>query len=273
MNDNLQMPDVVSAVDRSNRLPYYAQVIEMLRERIERGTLRPGDQLPGELELCQMFDVSRTVIRQALAELEHDGVVIKTKGKGTFVAEPKIAEGFVQKLAGFYQDMAERGTPPVSRVLKQDVVPATAKIAGLLKLDAGTPVIRIERLRFVKDEPIVLVTTFIPQALCADLITTDLTRQSLYAVLEKQFGLMIARGARNIEAVRANEREAELLDLELGSPLILLDSVSYLDDGTPVEYYHAVHRGDRSRFTVELVRARGQRNMADAIESRKAILS
>jgi GntR family transcriptional regulator len=261
---------MLSAVDRSSAIPYHVQVKEVLRERIERVNLwKPGDQLPGESELCELFGVSRTVIRQALAELLHDGLIIRIKGKGTFVAEPKITEGFVQKLAGFYQDMTERGTPPVSRVLKQSVTPASAKIAAFLKLDSATPVIEIERLRFVKKEPIVLVTTYIPYSLCPELIHTDLTRQSLYAVLEKQFGLMVAHGDRSIEAVAANEREAQLLEIELRSPLILLNSVSYLEDGTPVEYYHAIHRGDRSRFTVELVRVHGQKSMLEAKESRK----
>ena len=72
---------------------------------------------PGEPELCLMFDVSRTVIRQALGEMEHEGLIVRTKGKGTFVAQPKIMENLAQKLTGFYQDMADRGSPPVSQVL------------------------------------------------------------------------------------------------------------------------------------------------------------
>ncbi len=243
-----------AAVDHSSPVPYYAQVKEALREGIEHGTWKPGDQLPGEPELCTMFDVSRTVIRQALTELMYDGLIVRAKGKGTFVAEPKISENLVQKLTGFYQDMAEAGHPPISHVLKQQVIPANSKIAGFLKLPTGTPVLEIERLRFVMDEPIVLVTTYIPYARCADILQADLTRQSLYAFMEQQCGLVISRGHRTLEAVPANQREAELLQIEVGAPLMLLDSVSYLEDGTPIEYYHALHRGDRSRFQAELIR-------------------
>jgi GntR family transcriptional regulator len=241
-------------IDHNSPVPYYAQVKENVRGPIERGDWKPGTQLPGEPELCSIFEVSRTVIRQALTELMYEGLIVRVKGKGTFVAEPKIMESLAQKLTGFYQDMAEHGQPPVSRVLKQQVVPASAKVAGLLQIDPGAPLLEIERLRFVKDEPITLVTTFLPFSRCADILRADLTRQSLYALMEQQCGLVIVRGHRTLEAVAANLREAELLQVEIGAPLMLLDSVSYLDDGTPIEYYHAVHRGDRSRFEAELIR-------------------
>jgi GntR family transcriptional regulator len=241
-------------IDHSSPVPYYAQVKERIRGRIERGDWKPGAQLPGEPELCKMFDVSRTVIRQALTELMYEGLIVRAKGRGTFVAEPKIMENLAQKLTGFYQDMADHGNPPVSRVLTQRIIPANAKVAGFLNLPSNTLVLEIERLRFVKDEPIVLVTTYLPYDRCVDLLEADLTRQSLYGIMEQHLGLVISRGHRTLEAVPANQREAELLQVEMGAPLMLLDSVSYLDDGTPIEYYHALHRGDRSRFEAELVR-------------------
>jgi GntR family transcriptional regulator len=157
-------------------------------------------------------------------------------------------------LTGFFQDMADRGTPPTSRVLKQQLVPAASRVAGFLQLEPGTPIIEIERLRFVRKEPMVLVTTFLPHTRCAAVLHTDLTRQSLYGFMEKQCGIVITRGHRTMEAVAASQREAELLQISVGAPLMLLDSVSYIEDGTPIEYYHALHRGDRSRFEAELIR-------------------
>lgn len=254
-----------TAVDRSSPIPYYVQVKEALREHIEHGDWQPGDQLPGEPELCRLFDVSRTVIRQALREMEYEGSIVRERGKGTFVAEPKISESLVQKLTGFYQDMVDRGHTPVSQVLEQHVVPASSKVAAHLNLEPGTSVIEIERLRFVQDEPIVLVTTYLPYALCPDVAHADLSHQSLYVFLEKQCGLVIARGHRRLEAVPANEYEARLLQVKKGAPLIMLDSVSYLDGGTPIEYYHALHRGDRSRFEVELIRIRAQGRVREVL--------
>ncbi len=245
-------------IDRASYIPFYIQVMDALREAIGDGDLGPGDQLPGEPELCRIFDVSRTVIRQALKELELEGLILREKGRGTFVAEPKIEEGLFQELTGFHHDMTTRGYRPVSKVLKQEIVPAPKKVAAYLGLDPDTPVIQIDRLRFVDGEPIVLVTTYLPYALFPALVEVDLRDQSLYAYLESAYGISIERGHRTLEAILANEYEAELLQVAKGAPLILLDSISFLADGTPIEYYHALHRGDRSRFEVELIRYHDQ---------------
>lgn len=254
-------------IDFASALPYYIQVKEALRACIDRGDWPAGVQIPGEPELCRTFNVSRTVIRQALTELEYEGLIIRKKGKGTFVAEPKISESLVQKLTGFYQDMVERGHIPLTKVLKQHVIPSSAKVAKRLEITPDTPVIEIERLRYVENEPITLTTTYLPYALCPQVAEADLTNQSLYAFLENQCGLLIVRGHRTLEAVAARENEARLLEVERGAPLILLNSVSYLEDGTPLEYYHALHRGDRSRFEVELVRIRERGMMKELLGS------
>ncbi|HAF62166.1 MAG TPA: GntR family transcriptional regulator, partial [Anaerolineaceae bacterium] len=242
------------SINRSSALPYYVQLKELIRDKIEHGEWKPGDQLPSEPDLCEMFGISRTVIRQALKELTYEGLIYREKGKGTFIAEPKIVERLVSDLTGFFQDMTDRGYKPYSRVLRQELTTASQKIAKLLDLPQGSEVIELSRLRFVEDEPITLVTTFLPYKLCPNVLTADLSHQSLYSFLEKECGFIIARGRRIIEAVPANAYEAELLNVETGVPLILLDSVSYLADGTPIEYYHALHRGDRARFSVELMR-------------------
>lgn len=251
-------------INRTNGIPYYIQVRDALQDHFRARTWNPGDRLPGEPELCRMFAVSRTVIRQALSDLASRGLIVREKGKGTFVAQPKIQESLVQKLTGFYQNMVEQGLTPVTQVLKQQIIPANARVASRLHLEPDTPVIEIERLRFVDDEPLQLVTSFLPYELCPSLAHEDLTHQSLYAYLEKHCGLMIARGIRSIEAVPANEHESRLLRVKRGAPLIMLDSVSFIADGTPVEYYHAVHRGDRTRFEVQLLRVRGSGEGSDS---------
>jgi len=237
---------------------------QTLRERIKHGDLKPGDRLPAEPDLCQLFAVSRTVVRQALGELTSEGLLIRRKGKGTFVAEPKITEGLIQKLTGFYQDMSSRGHKVVTQVLKQVVLPASHDVAARLALEPGAPVLQLDRLRFVDGVPLVFVTTYLPYDRCPQLLREDLTHQSLYALLEDKYGLVIARGRRTIEAVAASDTEARLLGVESGAPLLHLDSISYLEDGTPIEFYHALHRGDRSRFEVELIRVREHGERRDA---------
>lgn len=251
--DNLSM-----RIDYKSALPFYVQLKESLQQRIKLGEWPPGSRLPSESVLCQSYEISRTVVRQALRDLELEGLIVRRKGKGTFVAEPKISENLVQKLTGFFQDMVDSGHRPVTHVLAHKVVPASEHVANRLNIIPGTRVYDIDRLRFVEGEPILFVTTYIPHSLCPQLANVDLGDRSLYAFLENECGLVIAHGRRTVEAVAANEQMAKLLQIDQGAPLIKLESVSYLEDGTPLEYYIALHRGDRSRFEVELVRIQEQ---------------
>ncbi|MFB0537640.1 MAG: GntR family transcriptional regulator [Anaerolineae bacterium] len=246
--------DSVEAIQKDSPLPLYFQLKELLRHEIESGRWQPGHRIPSEAELCQAFDISRSVVRQALRELEYQGLLYREQGKGTFVSQPKISESLMQDLSGFYEDMVAKGLTPVTKVLRQEVQPADKKTANYLQIKPDDKVIVIERLRSVGSEPITLVTTYLPYDICPDLIDEDLGSQSLYALLEKKHGFELSHGRRTIEAVAANQYEAQLLGVEEGAPLVLLDSVSYLRDGRPIEYFHAVHRGDRSRFEVEVVR-------------------
>jgi GntR family transcriptional regulator len=246
----------LGAISKDSPIPLYFQLKELLRQEIESGRWQPGQQIPSETEMCEAFGISRTVVRQALRELEYHGLLYREQGKGTFVAEPKISESLVQDLSGFYEDMVAKGLTPVTRVLRQEIRPADKKVARYLQIQPGDEIVFIERVRSVGGEPIVLVTTYLPYHVCPDLVDEDLSTQSLYAVLEHKYGLQLSHGRRTIEAVAANQYEAQHLGVREGVPLVLLDSVSYLKDGRPIEYFHAVHRGDRSRFVVEVVRVR-----------------
>jgi GntR family transcriptional regulator len=257
VTSQVDVSQLSTTIDRRSPVPYYVQLKEALTEVIERGVWNPGDQIPSEHELCDLFDVSRTVVRQALKEMSYEGLLVREKGRGTFVEEPKISSrSLVHSLTGFYEDMEGRGHPPVTDVLEQDIEPANPKIAASLGLDPLTPVIKLERLRFVQGEPIVLVSSYLPYHLCPKLIRADMRHQSLYAFLKREYGLTITHGRRRIDAVLANEHEAELLEIEPGSPLLRLDSVSFMRDGTPLEYFHGLFRGDRSAFEVEIDRRR-----------------
>jgi GntR family transcriptional regulator len=250
--------DLTPTINLTSHIPYYIQLMELLKDQILNKKWQPGEQIPGEQDLCDTYGISRTVVRQALRELELEGLINRRKGKGTFVTEPKISEGLIQNLTGFYQDMVARGLKPVTQVLHQNVVKANEKVAHFLEIEPGTDVVDIQRLRFIHDEPIQLVTTFVPYKVYPPLATVDLSNRSLYEFLEKEGGIFLSRGRRYIEAVLANETEAMLLGIERGAPLLMLDSVSYVESGQPIEYYHALHRGDRSRFEVELVRLHDQ---------------
>ena len=252
MNDEVNLnKDYV--IDKESPVPYYHQLKMYLLSEIESGSWLAQQKLPSETEFCEHFDISRTVVRQAIKELQNQGHLTTEKGRGTFIAMPKITTGFVQNLVGFYEDFTKRGFKVTTHIEKQKVEPVSPRIAEVLRIVKGEPVIMLSRIRKLNGEPSVYVSTYIPQKLCPQLLHTDLENKSLYTFLEK-CGLEIHKGHRYIGVSLANEHEASLLNIKVGSTLIELDSVTYLKDGRPLEYFHALHRGDRTRFEVDLVR-------------------
>jgi len=244
----------ISPIDCNSPLPYYIQIKYILKELVSNGKLKYGDQLPGEPILCQIFSVSRTVVRQALNELENEGFVLRKRGIGTFISEPKAIERLTENLTGFYQDMKVRGLKPFTRMLDQKLIPADSFVASQLQINPGTPVVRLNRLRYINNEPIVLTDTYIPDHLVPGLDNMELSRSSLYEVLEHQYGLVLTRGYRIIGAATASGYQAELFQIQPGDPLIVIKNITYTADGTPVEFYSGLYRGDRNIFEVEMIR-------------------
>jgi GntR family transcriptional regulator len=241
-------------VDRSSPVPYYHQLKVLLRGSIESGELSVGDTLPGEMRMCDIYDVSRTVVRQALTELEFEGLIAREKGRGTFVASPKTSQGLVQSLTGQFEDLAARGLHLKSDVRRLDEVPAGHLEASQLQIEEGSPVILLDRLRSVGGEAWVTVLTYLPIELMSILTGADLENGSLYAVLSKH-GVRPCSGKRTLEAREAGKEVAKDLGIRRGAPVMLLTSVGFSDAGKPVESFQAFHRGDRVRFEADLVRA------------------
>jgi GntR family transcriptional regulator len=228
-------------------------VKEALLERIIEGAWPAGTLIPSEPELCREFEVSRITVRRAVGDLAHLGIVNVVQGKGSFVAKPKLHERFVQRAFGIYEDMARRGLELTTEVLRQEVVPASGEVADRLGISRGKRVHLIVRARAVEGEKILVSTTHLPEALCPDLVHDDLSRGSLYRLLEDRYGLRLSRGDRRLEAVAAGPWESCILDVAVGSPLLQLDSVAYLADGHAFEYSRALQRGDRAAVDIEFL--------------------
>ncbi|RWZ53024.1 GntR family transcriptional regulator [Labedella phragmitis] len=253
---------VTGAIDREAPVPMYRQLGARIIETIEQRGLGPGDLLPGEHRLCEEFGVSRTVVRQALAQLEHQGVIERVKGKGTFVAHQKTPESLVHTLAGLYEEVAARGGHVHSEVRRQEFEPADEDIAAQLRVPVGARVLVIERLRFVDGEPWSLSTTWLPEAIGVHAESADLRDRSLYGLLAEH-GIRAVEGVRSAEATIADETHGRLLKVGVGQPLLVLRSVSMDEDGRPIEVFVAYHRGDRSRFEFQLRASAGDVSTAE----------
>ena len=238
-------------IDRQAPVPMYHQLKHRIIDDIARLGLRPGDLLPGEHRLCEQFGVSRTVVRQALSQLEHQGVIERVKGKGTFVAHQKTPESLVHTLTGLFEEVAARGGHVHSDVRRQEVAPASDEVADALGIAPGAPVVVIDRLRHIDGEPWSWSTTYLPHDIGMLVLTEDLSDQSLYALLGTH-GIRAVRGVRSAEATSATEEQGALLGVGQGQALLVLRSVGYDEMDQPMEYFVAYHRGDRSRFEFQL---------------------
>ena len=238
-------------IDKDVPIPFHYQLRELLKGEITSGRWAVGSRLPSERELCEKFDLSRTTVREAIAALVNEGLLTRDRGRGTFVAEPKILEGLLQTPTGFTDSMNEQSYQVVTQVLRIEVANPPPTVMRELHLTSGEQVTVIDRLRFIMDEPILLVTSYVPAKLVPGLVNEDLTHNSLYQLLNRKHGLVPFRSKRYMEAVAANDLEARQLQIRPGAPLMLIESTAYLEDGTPLEYFKARHRGDRTRFLVE----------------------
>lgn len=242
---------MTGGIDRHSAAPMYDQLRRLIIEHIEQDGLQPGDPLPGEHRLCEQYGVSRTVVRQALAQLEHEGLVERVKGKGTFVARPRTSESLVHTLVGLYEETERRGGHVRSDILRHETVPADADVAAALELDEGDLVVVLTRLRYVDGDAWSLSTTWMPEAVGAVTLGADLRDTSLYRLLAEH-GIAATHGARSAEATVATHEQAGLLGVSAGSALLRLRSVSRDASGRPIEFFVAYHRGDRSRFEFQL---------------------
>ena len=253
MEEIVQLDDS-GVIELDSPIPYYHQLYRYIEKKIATKEWRPGQLFPSEEELCARLDVSRTVVRQAFTELRSNGMVVKRSGKRTTISSPRYSGDLMQDLRGFYEDAQRHGQVPTTRVLDLKVVPADASIAEALKIGEGEEVILLNRLRSLDGQPCVIVVTYIPYKLCPALVNEDLSDCSLYALLASKYGLSVVTGHRTIQATRATREDAKLMGIKAGSPTLLLKSIGLLQGGTPLEYFIARHRGDRSVFSVRLAR-------------------
>lgn len=234
---------------KQSPVPLYAQLADAIEHQIASGDMQPGDRLPSERDIADLAGISRMTARQALTYLAERGIIEIRHGVGTFVAHPKLTSDPLH-LLGFTEQMMAIGGTVTSRVLAQDQTPASPAVAAALQREPGEPVIRIQRLRSLNGTPMLLETSFFPRHLCAGIETIDLSNRSLYATLERTYGVRLTHAQQSVEAIAANAMEASLFGLERGAPMLLLEGVAATADNQPGESFKAVYRGDRFKFAL-----------------------
>jgi GntR family transcriptional regulator len=241
----------MDTLSKNASVPLYLQVKDSLEAEIRDGKYGTNERLPSERELCEKFGVSRMTARQALKELERDGLVFSRVGKGTFVSELKIDQQ-LRNLTGFSQDISTRGARPSSMVLLAQMITANAHLASVLKLMQGAEVIELSRLRLSNELPLCIEIAHIPHYLCPNLLKYDFAHESLYAVFQHDYGYRLARAEQTMEASLATPRELEILQMTAPASVLRIERLTYNQNDTLLEYVVSAYRGDRYKFHLTL---------------------
>ncbi|NEG90021.1 GntR family transcriptional regulator [Bifidobacterium aerophilum] len=251
-------------------LPLYEQMTSALRQQIRSGALAPGDKLPTENALVDALHVSRTTVRQAMDQLVDEGLVIRHRGRGSFVASPKMKRT-IGGLYNFTENMRELGAEPSSVVLVNEVVdldaeadassgaagnvpsPAPAVIRERLRLPASQrQVFHLKRLRCADGNPVLLEDTYIPYYLCAGVEQGDFAHDSLYQALSTRYALNLYHATETIAAIAIDKAEAQLLECAPKTPGYRITRVSNLDSGLIYEFTSSVTNAEKCEFQLEL---------------------
>lgn len=233
-------------------IPLYVQIRENLRKEIKGSRLHPGSKLPSEDELAAQYGVSRMTVRQGIMDLIDEGLLYRRHGLGTFVAQPQVERDHTG-LSNFFESARQKGIEASMRVLIADILPARLKVAKALNLKEGELAIRIKTLRYSDGISVTVHDAYVPYRLFSQLLQEDLEARHMWDYME-QYGYKVKKAVQRLEAREADEELADLLGVEVGSPILYKERTVYTDDGTPIEFTYCYNRGDRYSLTVTLYR-------------------
>jgi GntR family transcriptional regulator len=243
------------SIYRNSPVPRYYQLKEILLERVRRGEWKPGDLIPSERELSETYNISRMTARQAITDLVNEGVFYREQGRGTFVTQNKITQQLLN-LTGFTEDIRARGQRPSTNVLAASLSPADDVAAERLRINPGDMVFVLRRLRLADDEPLAIEVSMLNFKGCERLAEEDLEHNSLYRLLETQYGIPLMEADQEIEAGLIGDEEAKILKVPTGSAALFTRRTTYTDRNRPIEYAKSVYRGNKYTFHTHLKRER-----------------
>jgi GntR family transcriptional regulator len=236
---------------RKNGIPAYKRIQGSIIRLVESGQLKSGDIVDSERELAKIHGVSLMTARHALAGLEREGMVVRRRGAGTFVAPPKI---HFNKLMSYTEQMSGRGLPVSSKLLSLAVIDTEQEVAARLGLPASSRLIKLERLRLGGDEPFAIETCYLSADEFAELTRARLDRVSLFSILEQDYGLQIAHADEEVDATVADPHSARLLNIPHGSSVLRIRQEIYSAKGRVALYVLGLYRSDRHTLFIRRFR-------------------
>ena len=247
-----------------NGIPCYLQLASYFRTQIQGGIFKPSDKMPSEEELCDCLGISRTTVRQALGLLVAEGILVRYRGKGSFVAEKKI-ERNLNHLYNFTDSIKSLNSIPSSVVLRCEVISAPTQMRDKLKLPLqNTNIFYLERLRCADGVPLLKEATCIPYFLCPRIEEFDFASTSLYNTLKNNYRLSLGYASETIGAVIISSEDSKKLNCPKGLAGFRMERLSYLDNGIVFEYTSSVTRSDKCEFQLNLYS--NQKNNSNSVD-------
>ena len=238
---------------QNNFLPMYYQLKNIIIDMIENEEIGVDECIPSEPKLMQTYNLSRTTVRKAIDELVNEGYLYKKQGKGTFVKGRGFEQGLI-KLSGCSEDIRRYGLEPKPYVLRAAIETPSKRVAKMLEINKEQQTFYMERVIYGDEIPINKNKSYIPYHLVPGIEKLDFNKESLYKVIEKDYGIVIKRAIRTVEAILANEEIALQLKIKEGAPVMLFKGQVYADlkgKEVIIEYFEAIYRSDQFQFYIE----------------------
>ena len=237
-------------IDRQSPIPMYFQVAQHLESAITSGAIPPGTLFENEVDLAEAMGVSRPTMRRVMEQLSDKGLIVRRRGIGTRVVQPKVRRPL--ELTSLYDDLSSGGQAPTTSVLAFDRLPASAEVAEHLRIAPGAEVLHLVRQRFALENPIAVLTNYLPGDL------TPITREALethglYNLL-RQNGVHLFSATQTVGARNASAEEAKLLGERRGAALLTMQRDTMDENGTIVEYASHIYAASRYSFETHLTR-------------------
>ena len=240
----------------------YQKLKVHLEKLIRDGIIKPGEQLPSEKELEKQFNISRITIRRALQELVAEDKIARFPGRGSFVLQPKIEP--LTALTSFSENMRAQGYEPSYKDTVVTFINPTKKIQSHLKVSEQERILHIHRMMLAEGKPMAIQNVYLPERIYSKnpslLIPEILNQISLYKIIELELGLTLFRADEWVDASKATQEEAHLLNIKKDDSVLIIDRVTYSStEPDPIEYVHQLYTANRYRYKVELFRSQRQR--------------
>ena len=232
--------------------PLYMQLVAYFRLQIQAGVLKPGDKMLSENDLCKVLHISRTTVRLCMEQLAGDGLLLRFRGKGSFIADRRLKRN-INYLYSFSENIRAAGAVPTSIVLESKIVTVSKAIAKNLQLpEKNSKVFKLKRLRCANREPVIVECSYIPYYFCPEIEKIDFSETSLYETLHAQYNMDAYHAVETIGAILIDPINAGLLHCAEGAPGYRIERISNLESGYVFEYTVSATRADKCEFRLDL---------------------